>query len=64
MVMWTKDHTPLVNQRDGSLIIVSIGDISKVEISSSKVNDSGKYTCTATNSAGSVSQEFVQEVSE
>ena len=58
MVTWTKDDTPLVNRTDGSLIIVTIGDISKVEISSSKVNDSGKYTC----SAGSVSNEFVQEV--
>ena len=63
MVTWTKDDTPLVNRTDGSLIIVTIGDISKVEINKSKVNDSGKYTCNATNSAGSVSQEFIQEVS-
>ena len=53
-VTWSKDGADLVDNSP-SLRIITVGNISRVEVDSARQTNAGMYTCTATNVAGSAS---------
>ncbi|XP_069798458.1 hemicentin-1 [Narcine bancroftii] len=59
-LMWKKNGSPLLNDLNGQVRVVSGGR--QLQISNSKLSDSASYTCEASNIAGATKKEYTLEV--
>ena len=57
VVVWAKDNTTL-SSSDRVSVTISDLQVARLRIMSADVGDSGNYTCTLVNIAGSVSRSF------
>lgn len=59
-ITWLKDSIPVLNLPYKDLLVLNRDQ--RLEISNAQVEDAGKYTCRASNVAGSDKQHFELEV--
>ncbi|XP_032884067.1 hemicentin-1 isoform X2 [Amblyraja radiata] len=59
-LMWKKNGSPLLNDLNGEVRVVSGGR--QLQVSNAKPSDSASYTCVATNIVGTTMKEYTLEV--